>query len=255
MTPPSFSSLLGAVALLAAPAALAGSTTSIPAFEAKVAAARGAASPGASTVLRAELSEALGFFLSDDGTVDAQERAYLGARRADAAFLNGVEAPAQKYLTDFYTLNDGATVPAVPHLGWPGSTPEELYGAGGALADASDIVDGYVEGVANQLTLFNAAHASFRIDRAVRSFEPIDTNELIEALSVRYDGQTVSQEEVDGAVAYITWISRNSQLLYKASWSCARCGGGPGDMGGVIIAAVSTDRRRVRMVKIYNWVE
>ncbi|ADO73362.1 hypothetical protein [Stigmatella aurantiaca] len=255
MTSLSLKPFLGAVVLLSAPVSLADSTTTIPAFEAQVATARGAASPGESTVVRAELSQALSLFLSDDGTVDAQERTYLGTRLGDAAFLTGIDASAWQYFTDFYHLNDGATVPAVPHLWWPGSTPEELYGVSGPLADASEIRDGYVEGIANQLTLVHAAYTSFGIDRQPSHFVPIDTNELIAQLSVRYDGQTVSEEEVNGAAAYITWISRNSHLLYKATWFCAHCGGGPGDMGGSIFAAVSTDRRRVRMVRVRTWVE
>ncbi|MDC0708969.1 hypothetical protein POL68_10890 [Stigmatella sp. ncwal1] len=255
MTSLSLKPFLGAVVLLSAPLSLADSSTTIPAFEAKVAAARSPSSPGESTVVRPEMSEALGFFLYDDGTLDSQERAHLGTRLADAAFLAGVDAQAQKYFTDFYHLNDGATVPAVPHLWWPDATPEELYGVSGPLADASVIRDGYVEGIANQVTLVNAAYTSFGIDRQPSHFVPIDTNELIAELSVRYDGQTVTEEEVNAAAAYITWISRNSLLLYKASWNCSHCGGGPGDMGGSIFAAVSTDRRRVRMVRIRTWVE
>jgi hypothetical protein len=249
---------LGALMLLTAPAALADSTTTIPTFESKIATARGSASPGGSAVLRSEMSDALNTFIyGDDGKVDASERAYLGTKLSDATFLNGVTGSAKKYLTDFHELNDTATTPAPLYLGWMQSSPEELYGASGALASSSEIVEGYIpngQGVANQVTLVHAAYDTFRIGNP-GNFDPINLRELHATLSVRYDGSAVSPDEVDGAVALITQISRNSNRLYVAGWSCSDCGGGPGDMGGVLVAAVSTDRRFVRMVKLRTWVE
>ena len=257
MSSPSLKALLGGVVLMAAPAALAGSTTSIPAFDAKIAAARASTSPGGTTVIRSEMAGALGQFTYDDGTVDAAERAYLGTKVSDTTFLTGLTGTAKKLLTDYYELNDAATTAAPLYLGWLQSTPAELYGASGSLANSSEIVEGYIpngQGVANQFTLGYSAYETFRVDNP-GTFEPITLRELVDTLKTRYYGAAVTPDEVDGAVAFITQISRNSNRLYVSNWQCNGCGGGPGDLGGYIVAAVSTDRRFVRMVKVWTWTE
>ena len=258
MSSTSLKSLLSGVVLLAAPAAFAGSTTSIPAFDAKIATARGSNSPGGTTVIRSEMTEALRSFTSlDDGKVDAAERAHLGTKVGNTTFLTGVTGTAKKLLTDFHELNDAATTSAPLYLSWVQSTPQQLYGASGRLASSSEIVEGVIpsgQGVANQFTLVYSASDTFRF-RGPSNFEPTTLRELIDTLTVRYDGANATPDEVDGALAYITEISRNSSRLYVAQWQCSDCGGGPGDLGGYIVAAVSTDRRFVRMVKFYNWTE
>jgi hypothetical protein len=256
----SLKSLLGGVILLAAPAALANSTTSIPAFEAKIDAARKAPSPGGTTVLRAEMADALKrFFETSTGVVDATERAFLGTKVNDATFLTGVAADAKQYFSQFYELNDAATTAAPLYLGYLQESPAELYGADGPLAQASTIVEGFIpygQGVANQLTLLTAINGSQELGYgSPEAFAPITRDELLETLSgtAGYDYETPTQEEVDGAAAFITQISANSNRLYKANWGCFR--GCQGDVGGYMIAAVSTDRRFVRVVKVITWVE
>jgi hypothetical protein len=250
--------LLGGAVLLAAPAALAGSATSIPTFDAKIAAARVATSPGGTTIIRSEMSDALAqFTYYDDGTVDAAERAYLGTKVGDTTFLTGITGTARKLLTDHYELYDAATTPAPLYLNPIATSPSELYGASGPLASASETAEGYIpngQGVANQVTLINGAYNTFYLEQ-VGNFEPTTLRELVSTLSQRQENGTPTPDEVDGAVAFITQISRNSNRLYVGSWFCSQCGGGPGDMGGYIVAAVSTDRRFVRMVKVRSWVE
>ncbi|NMO20942.1 hypothetical protein HPC49_07195 [Pyxidicoccus fallax] len=260
MSSASLKSLLGGVILLASPLALADSTTSIPAFEAKISAARTATSPGGTTILREEMAEALQrFFETRTGVVDAAERAYLGTKVNDATFLTGVAADAKQYLDAFYELNDAATTAAPLYLGYLQESPADLYGADGPLAQASTIVEGFIpygQGVANQLTLLTAIQNSQELGYgSPYVFVPITQSELEATLSgtAGYDYETPSQEEVDGAAAFITYISRNSNRLYKADWACFR--GCQGDVGGYIIASVSTDRRFVRVVKVVTWVE
>ena len=254
----SLKSLLGGVVLLAAPAAFAGSTTSIPAFDAKIAAARGSNSPGGTTIIRSEMAGALGSFTyNDDGKVDAAERAHLGTKVSNTTFLTGITGTAKKLLTDFHELNDAATTAAPLYLSWVQTSPAQLYGASGSLASSSEIVEGTIpsgQGVANQLTLTSSAYETFRVDNP-GTFEPVTLRELVDTLKTRYFGAAVTSDEVDGAVAYITDISRNSNRLYVSHWQCNGCGGGPGDMGGYIVAAVSSDRRFVRMVKVWTWTE
>lgn len=251
-------SLLGGLALLVAPATLAGSSTTAPLFEARIAAARQATSPGGTTVIRQEMAAALEVFFSDDWTVDTTEYNYLVSKRSDAAFLSGITGSAQKYLTDFSELNDGAQFAAPLGLNAVSSTPAVLYGASGPLASSSRIREGFIpngQGVANQVTLADTYTATFgsAYDSPV-TFQPINLRDLTQLLqSSAYNG-TPSVDEVDGAVAYITQISRNSNRLYYASWRTFGRGG-PGEGGGYVIAAVSTDRRFVRMVEVITWSE
>lgn len=251
-------SLLGGLALLVAPATLAGSSTTGPQFEAKIAAARQATSPGGTAVIRQEMTDALDVFFSDDWTVDTTEYSYLASKRSNATFLNGITGSAQKHLTDFNELNDGAEYAAPLGLNAVSSTPAVLYGASGPLASSSRIREGYIpsgQGVANQVTLagtYTAVFGSSYDDPVL--FQPINLRDLTQILQRRAYSGTPSVDEVDGAVAYITQISRNSNRLYYASWhSWGR--GGPGESGGYVIAAVSTDRRFVRMVEVITWAE
>ncbi|MFP2928421.1 hypothetical protein ACLESO_25145 [Pyxidicoccus sp. 3LG] len=253
----SLKTLLSSLVLLATPA-LAGSATTIPAFDAKIATARGATSPGGPTVNRAEMKGAVDLFLQDDDYADAAERAHMAAKLADATFLTGINASAKKYLSDTHELNDttGLTVP----LGnFPvAQTPAELYGASGSLAFGSVIREGYIpngQGVANQATLVETFNANVGFsDKSVSYFKPINTQELIEILSTRYDATRATVDEVEGALAYIYQIYRNSNRLYIARWS-ATYNGGPGYSTGFVVAAVSSDRRFVRFVDVLTYGE
>ncbi|NVJ20111.1 MULTISPECIES: hypothetical protein [Myxococcus] len=250
-------SFLGGVVLLTAPQAFADSTTTIPAFNAAIATARTSNSPGGTTVRRAEMKTAVDVFLYDDGQVDAAERAFLGARINDLVFNIGVTATAQKYMIDVHELNDGATTHAPLWLDPMTQTPEVLFGATGALAASSSIMEGNIpsgQGVANQRTLNYKAAAAFGLQGAGK-FTPITVQELLAKLSAHVISGTPNADEVDGALGLITQVSRNSNRLYTASWSCQTyCGGsGPSDQGGYFIAAVSTDRQFVRMVRVTTW--
>jgi hypothetical protein len=249
----SLKSLLGGLVLLAAPAALAqDSTTSIPAFEAKMSAARATTSPSGATVTRQELVDALAAF----GGVDTSERAYLATKVGDSTFLTGLTAAAKKQLTDFHELNDAAEFGAPLGMSAVAGTPAELFGASGALSHAR-IKEGYIPngaGVANQVTLTDTYGAAFgsSYDNGY-FFEPITPRELIAMLQSNTEG-TPTADEVDGAVAYITQISRNSNRLYVSGWRTMGRGG-PGEAAGFVVAAVSTDRRFVRMVEFLSWAE
>lgn len=251
-------SFLGGVVLLAAPQALADSTTTIPAFNAAIATARTSNSPGGTTVRRAEMMNAVNLFLYDDGKVDAAERTFLGDRINDLVFNIGVTATAQKYMIDVHELNDGATTHAPLWLDPMTQTPEALFGATGPLTTSTVIMEGDIPngqgGVANQKTLTYKAAAAFGLQGS-GAFTPITVQELLAKLSAQVINGTPNADEVDGALGLITQVSRNSNRLYTASWSCQTyCGGsGPGDAGGYFIAAVSTDRRFVRMVRVTTW--
>jgi hypothetical protein len=256
----SLKSLLGGVVMLAAPAAWADSATSIPLFDSKMAAARATTSPSGTTVTRKEVADALDAFLGDDDArVDTAERAYLSTQVGDAAFLTGLTGQAKKYLTDFHELNDAADSGAPLGMNAVTGTPAELFGASGALASSARIKEGYIpngQGVANQVTLtetYTAAFGSYSYD-AQTFFEPITPRELITRLQAHAYSGTPGEDEVDGAVAYISQISRSSNRLYIAGWhSWGR--GGPGESAGFVVAAVSTDRRFVRMVEVLSWAE
>jgi hypothetical protein len=245
-------SLLGGLALLSAPVALASSTTSIPAFEAQVSTAQGSNSPGGTRIIRSEIRTALDAFLNDTGGptgVDSQERAYLTTRLNDTPFQQSLTGTAAKYFADFYELNDATFTSAPLYLNTVAQTPASLYGATGPLAASSSIREGYIpngQGVANQATLMDG-FSSFGPQSG--TFEPITVKELIAMLSGRTVVGIPTVDEVEGATAYITAISRNSNRLYYTTWSCRGCGA-PGYTAGYAIAAVSTDRRFVRMVNV-----
>ncbi|NPD28207.1 hypothetical protein [Corallococcus exiguus] len=248
----SMTSLVGGLMLFAAPA-FATSTTSIPAFEASITAAKSPSSPGGATVLRSEIRTALDSFLNDTGGptgVDSAERAYLTTRLNDTPFQQSLTGTAAKYYADFYELND-ATTPSVQwYLNPVAGTAASLYGATGPLAYSSTIREGYIPNgagvVANQSVLMDA-FSNFGPQSG--TFEPITVKELIALLSGHTVSGTPTVDEVEGATAYITAISRNSNRLYYSTWSCRGCGA-PGYTAGYVVAAVSTDRRFVRMVNV-----
>ncbi|QSQ19632.1 hypothetical protein JY651_30510 [Pyxidicoccus parkwayensis] len=252
----SLKTLLSGLVLLTSASALASSTTTIPAFDAKIAAARGATSPGGTTIVRTEMQGAVDLFLEDDGQVDAAERAYMGTQLGSTTFLTGVNGSAKKYLSDTYELNDTATT-AAPLGSFPvAQTPAELYGASGPLAFSSIIREGYIpngQGVANQVTLVETYNANARPGSyGVSYFTPITTQELIAQLSAQYIGLNATVDEVEGALAYIYQIYRNSNRLYVGSWSGSYHSG---YIQGFTIAAVSSDRRFVRFVDVITYSE
>ncbi|MGE6758021.1 hypothetical protein ACQKGO_08435 [Corallococcus interemptor] len=248
----SMKSLVGALMLLSTPA-LATSTTSIPAFEAAVTAAKSSSSPGGTTILRSEIRNALNAFLYDTGGptgVDTAERAYLTTRLNDTPFQQSLTGTAAKYFADFYELNDATTPSSQWAMNPVAQTPASLYGATGPLASSSSIREGVIPTsqnvVANQFIL-GEAFGSFGPQAGI--FEPITVKELIALLSGHTVSGTPTVDEVEGALAYITAISRNSNRLYYSTWSCRGCGA-PGYTAGYVVAAVSTDRRFVRMVNV-----
>ncbi|MCY1016247.1 hypothetical protein [Pyxidicoccus sp. MSG2] len=251
----SLKSLLSGLVLLASSPALAGSATTIPAFDAKIATARTATSPGGTTVTRVEMQGAVDLLINDDNQVDAAERAHMGAKLASTTFLTGVNGSAKKYLSDTYELNDTATV-AAPLGSYPvAGTPAELYGATGSLAFASVIREGYIpngQGVANQVTLVETFNANAGGYKAASYFTPITTQELIATLSANYYATHATVDEVEGALAYIYQIYRNSSRLYVAGWSGSYHSG---YMQGFVVAAVSSDRRFVRFVEVITYGE
>jgi hypothetical protein len=250
----SLKSILGTLAFVAAPVALAGLSTSQPLFESKVRAARATTSSQGAVVTRAEISGALSSFIGyDDGTVDASERSYLSTRVNDPVFLTNFATDARAYFSSFYELNDAATSPAPLSVYPVDETPAEAFGVSGVLSGSAAIQEGFIpyqQGVANQITLQWTYYSSFDIT-GVGVFDPINEAELRSALA--QPGAT--QAEIDGAVAYLNQIAGNSKRLYKASWKNDYGRQYPGGLGGFVVAAVSTDRRFVRYVEFVTWSE
>ncbi|MGE6758022.1 hypothetical protein ACQKGO_08440 [Corallococcus interemptor] len=246
----SMKSLVGALMLFSAPA-LADSTTSIPAFEARITAAKSPTSPGGATIQRSEIRLALEEFLNDAGYgVDSAERAHLSTRLGDTQFQQSMTGTAAKYFADFYEVNDTLLTGYPLNLYPVAQTPAVLFGAVGGLSGAR-IYEGYIpngQGVANQQTLGEAFSNAFGPQASI--FEPISLRELVGQLSA----YTYNVDEAEGAVAYITQISRNSNRLYITGWSCRGCGA-PGYTQGFAIAAVSTDRRFVRMMSVTTYAD
>jgi hypothetical protein len=252
-------SLLGTLALLSAPSALAGLERSQPLFQAALATARAPGGAGGASVEREELQDALGGFIAyDDGTVDAPERAYLLGQSSNPAFFTGFTVDAQRYFTQFMELNDAATTPASLGAYPAKKTPEEAFGAGSLFIHRAQVLEGFIPygtgGVANQLTLRTTYASSFEIT-GMGTFEPITEAQLREALSQRLIGTYATPREIEQAVLYIREIYKNSQRLYLASWKNEYGRGAPGDLGGFVVAAVSSDRRYVRFVEVQTWVE
>ncbi|WNG15513.1 hypothetical protein [Cystobacter fuscus] len=250
-------SLLGGLALLAAPAAKADVTTARPLFESRVASARTASSPGGATVLRQELITALDAFIVD-GWVDAQEASYLSTRVSNPTFLTGLEAAAKKYLFDFHELNDAEDYEAPLSLESVSSTPAQVFGASGPLASSSRIKEGSIPegtGVANQVTLTNAYTWVFgsSYDRQTY-FEPVNIEELTARLKARTSYGTPSTAEVNGALAWLARIYNTGNRIYVADWR-SEGRGGPGESAGFVVAVVSADRGFVRMLEVLTWAE
>ena len=248
--------LVSGLVLLATPAAFAAGATTIPAFDARIATARGASSPGGTAVTREEMKGAVDLFLKDDGGVDAAERAHMAAKLSSATFLAGVNGSARKYLSDTHELNDTATT-AAPLGSFPvAQTPAELYGANGELAGASIIREGYIasgQGVANQVTLVETFNANASPgNNGVGYFTPITTQELSARLSQQYFSTHPTVDEAEGALAYIYQTYRNSNRLYIAEWSGSYHSG---YIQGFVVAAVSSDRRFVRFVEVLTYGE
>jgi hypothetical protein len=250
----SLKSLLAGVALLAAPAALAGTSVSVPAFEAKIATARTSGSPGGTAVTREEMANALESFWTDDWMVDTAEHAYLGTKVNDSTFLTGVNGPAKKYLTDFWEMNDGLGY-APLGLNRITTPASQLFGASGPLASSAEIAEGFIpngQGVTNQETLL----MSYGYVLASPGYEdqfwfsPINLRQLADLFKGSANQQTPSLDEVDGAIAYLTQISRNSNRLYVGRWRSYYHGG---TSAGYVVAAISSDRRFVRMIKVTSW--
>jgi hypothetical protein len=49
--------------------------------------------------------------------------------------------------------------------------------------------------------------------------------------------------------------NKAASRLYLASWISGGRGGEPGNIGGGVIAAVSSDRRAVRFLEVRGWTE
>jgi hypothetical protein len=239
---------------LATPAAASGTTT-IPQVDADIATARLTSSPGGTQILRSEMRAAVIRFITDDSIVDAAERAHLAGRLADAAWSAGVTSGARNYAVDFAELNDSGPV-APLSVSDPRIPIADQIGATGALTSSAWVQEGFIPngaGVTNQITLKTAYRDAFNANPG--NFDPVNVRELIDALSRNTLRGTPSADEIDGAVALISQISRNSNRLYLASWISDHRGGGPGDTGGFVVAAISTDRRFVRLFEIQSWAE
>lgn len=242
--------VLGALAVIAAPAALAGLSTSQPLFESKLKTARATTSPEGAVVNRTEIRGALGSFLQDDGVVDTSERAYLTPKLSDTAFLTGFSTDARAYFSSFHELNDAGTAVELNYTA-QGVDPAQAFGVSGVLSRSASIGEGYLPaGVANQASLQWSYYTGFDITN-VGTFDPTSEAELRSALAL--PGAT--QAEINGAVAYINQISGNSKRIYTASWRNDYGRQYPGGLGGFVIAAVSTDRRFVRYVEFLTWSE
>jgi hypothetical protein len=253
MTLPSLKSLLAGAALLTAPAALADTSISVPAFEAAIATARTSGSPDGATVNLAEMREALNSFWYDDWWVDGDEHAYLGTKLASPAFLSGISAPAQENLQKFHELNDGGDI-AQLNLARVTTPASQLFGASGPLASAARIAEGPISGpgVANNDTLLYAYWYVLTDPGAYEDqwwFQPINSQELRQVLSGSANMRTPSQAEVDGAAAYLMQIGGGTRL-YVGYWHSYLWGG---EMAGYVVASVSEDRRFARMVRVLSW--
>jgi hypothetical protein len=234
--------------------ALASGATTVPQFDAAIATARLATSPGGVAVTRAEIQGATGFFLYDDSVVDATEAAALAARLADPAWFAALTGAASSYAQFFQELNQPGPVPSVAFSQLT-STTAQLFGATGALSNAAAVQEGFIPngtGVANQGTLQQAYLDAFNASPG--TFLPANPREVIATLAGSTVSGLPSQDEVDGAFAHALRIARNSNRFYIASWKSPGRGA-PGDLGGYVIAAVSTDRRFVRFIEVTVWVE
>jgi hypothetical protein len=234
--------------------ALALGATTIPQFDADILAARLNTSAGGTSVTRLEMQNALSRFVGDDGQVDSDERAHLVGRLADAAWKININGPALKYAQDFLEVNEQGPIPSIA-FDQIVEPPSVLFGANGALAGASAVAQGFIPrgtGLATQATLQQGYLDAFNASPSL--FLPVNARELLERLAQATVSGVPFVDEIDGAFAYLNQISRNSSRLYLASWKSPGRGA-PGDLGGYVVAAVSSDRRTVRFIEVTTWVE
>ncbi len=248
----SLKSILTGAALLVAPAALAGTSTSVPAFEAKIATARTSTSPSGTTVNRSEMSNALDSFWTDDWMVDANEHTYLGTKLASPTFLAGIDASAQDFLADFHELNNGMGADQLD-LQKVTTPASQLFGASGPLASAANIAEGYMMSQApvnNDSMLYGYGYVLAQGYEDLFWFSPITPAELEQVLSGRNYYGTPSQAEVAGAVAYLSEFSSEDERFYVGYWHSNLWGG---ESAGYVVASINDDRDFVRMVRVINW--
>ncbi len=229
-------------------------STAIPQFDTAVLTARQPGSVSGVTVTRSELRNALEVFLQDDGRFEADERAHVLSRLADVAWSAGVAGPAVAYAKSFVELNESGVVPSLS-LSQLTATPTELFGAAGALSSTSSLQEGFFPngtGVATQAALQQAYLDAFNAFPGW--FQAVNARELLAQLNSRTLSGQPTADEVDGAFAFVQSIARNSSRLYVSSWKTPGRGA-PGDLGGYVVAAVSTDRRFVRFIEVTVWSE
>lgn len=244
-------SALGARASLASPAA---PRPSIVAFERATAAARAPQSGGGAKVSRAELRNALSFFLHDDGTIDAGERGHLGACLADPAWRATVSDSALSYAIELHELVTELAPVSLVVSEVPGSLVDVL-GAAGALTSSLWLQEGRVQGNgALSHTSLRAAYGR-AYNASVGTFDPIDRRELSNELSGRLELGMPTQREIDGVLDYLSQGPRPASRLYLAQWVATGRDSPGQELGGVVIAAVSADRRSVRFVELRAWSE
>jgi hypothetical protein len=223
-------------------------------FDEAVAAAREPGSGGGGAVTRAELRHAIGYFWRDDDAVNREERAYLLACLADPRWLDPVSGAARRYASEFVELNAEVSPASITATEVQASLVD-LFGAPGALTSSVWVKEGRAlgSGSVTQGALRAAYGRAF--EASAGSFEPINVRELLNELSGRFELGTPTQDEIDGAMAYLTQGNSAATRLYLASWIGSNRGGVAGDLGGVVVASVSLDRRVVRFVEIHEWTE
>lgn len=228
--------------------------SSVESFERATDAARQISSGGGDAITRAELRGAIGFFQHDDGVIDSAERTCLANFLADSAVQDALAGSARKYAVEFLELN--ADLPqASMGVSDVRASLVELFGAAGALTSSIWMQDAKVQGggVISQASLRSSYSHAY--NASASTFDPINLRELINELSGRLELGMPSQDEVDGVVAYLTQGPKAASRLYLASWIGSSRSGEPGDIGGVVIAAVSSDRRSVRFFEVHGWTE
>jgi hypothetical protein len=241
------------------------SLSSVDAFERAVDSARQISSGGGDAVTRAELRGAIGFFQHDDGVIDSAERTALANFLAESEAQDVLSGAARKYAVEFLELNADLP-PANLTVTDVQTSLVELFGAAGALTSSVWLQEAKVvgNGVLSQATLRGAYGSAF--NASASTFDPINVRELINELSGRLELGTPTQDEVDGVIAFLAPINgsgnaagvagaKATSRLYLASWIGSSRGGEPGDVGGVVIAAVSGDRRTVRFLEVHGWTE
>ena len=246
-------SLLAVASLLTVPAAVARIHPSVPAFQAQLSTARAPVSVEGVSISRTEMKEALDAFWRDDGMVDADEHAVVDGMLVDPAFLGSASGPAREYLRAFGELNDsGEAAPLL--LQRVTRSGAELFGASGPLAQTAGVAEGLVpqgQGAINHDTLLAAYHQTLADPNAPEEpfwFEPITQRQLVDLLQgTASQQQQPTPDEVDGAVAYLNQVSLGSTHLYAGHWRARPHGE---ELTGYVIAAVSPDRRLLRMVRV-----